>query len=241
MIERVDWPERELNIPFWIDMVEGFQGNFADVLHVDVFVDHDDAFCEHRLAQGPDRAHHLTRLPGVGFPNGDDHQVVKNAFDGKIDIDDLGDRELHQWQKDALDGLAHPSVFHRWFADNGGGVNGIPTVGDTRDMEDRILISQRVEAGVVAERSFCTQLVQMYVAFENYFCGRGYFQVDGFTLHQFNGFLPEKTSNNVFLDVGRSRDDGRKRQCRIGADCDRDFHLASGHAVVGQLGSAGRA
>ncbi len=204
-----------------------------DVLHVDVFVDHDDALGEHGLAERPDGVHHFARLAGIGLADGDDHQVVKDAFDGKIDVDNFGDGELHQRQENALDGFAHPGVFHGRLADDGGGVDRIFAMGDAGDVEDGIEIFERVEAGVIAERAFGAEFVEVDVAFEDDFGVGGDFEIDGFALHQLDRLLAQEAGDEIFLDIGRSGNDGGERDRGIGADGDGDFHFARGAVAFG--------
>ena len=82
---------------------------------------------------------------------------MKDTLGRQIDVDDLRDGELHQRQKDALDGLDHPRIFHRRLADDGGRVDGIPAVRDAGDVEDGVFVFHGVEAGLVAEGTFRAQ------------------------------------------------------------------------------------
>src|SRR5579863_4230842 len=49
VIERIDRPQHELNIPLRIDVVQRLPRHLADVLHIHFLVHHHDAFAEHRL------------------------------------------------------------------------------------------------------------------------------------------------------------------------------------------------
>ena len=69
-----------------------------------------------------------------------------------------GEGELHQGEEDALDGFAHPGVFHGRLADDGGGVDGVDAVGDAGEVEDGVVVLHGVEAGVVAEGAFGAEL-----------------------------------------------------------------------------------
>src|SRR5207248_4093601 len=108
---------------------------------------------------------------------GDQHQVVKNPLHRQVDIHQLGDGDAHQRQKNALHRFAHPAVLHGRLAHDGGGVNGIAAMGDAGEVKYRILIGQRIKSGVVAERAFAAQLVELDVAFEDDFCVGGDFEV----------------------------------------------------------------
>jgi len=107
-------------------------------------------------------------------------------------------------------------------------------------VEDRIKIFERVEAGVVAEGALGAEFVEVNVALENDFGGGGNFEIDGLALHQFDWLLAEEASDEIFLDVGRRRDDGGESDGGVGADSDGDFHFAGG-SVVGKDGAAGGA
>ena len=78
----------------------------------------------------------------VRLADGDDHQVVKHAFNRQVHIHDFRQREPHQRQEDALHGLAHPCVFHGRLADYGGGIDRVLAMGDARNVKDRVLIFQ---------------------------------------------------------------------------------------------------
>ena len=123
VIERIDRPQRELDIALRIDVIQNFQSHVAKILHVHIFIHHDNALREHRLPQRPDRAHHLARLPRIRLANRNDHQVMKDAFHGKIDVDQFRNREPHQRQEYSLDGFAHVGILHGRFAYDGGRVN----------------------------------------------------------------------------------------------------------------------
>src|ERR1039457_1122786 len=241
MVERVHRAERELNVALGIDVVEDFEGDIGDILYVHVFVHHHDALGEHRLAQRPDGVHHLTSLSWVRLLDGDDHQIVEDAFDGQVDVDEFGNGQFHQRQKDALDRLTHVGVFLRGLADDCGRVDWIFAVRDAGDVEDGIKIFERVEAGVVAEWALAAKFVEIHVAFEDDFAGCGDFQVDGFTFHQIDGGSAEEAGDQVFLNLGRRRNDRGKRHGRFGADGDGDFHLAAWTVAFGKNAAAGAA
>ena len=207
------------------------QGDFGEVLHVAVFVDDDDALGEHGLAHGPDAVHDFARVAGVALADGDDHQVVEDGLDGQIDVDDLGEGELHERQEDALDGLAHPGVFHGRLADDGGGVDGVFAVGDAGDVEDGVVLGHGVEAGVVAEGAFGAELVEFDVAFEDDFGVGGDFEVDGFALDQLDGLLAQEAGDEELFDFGRRGDDGGEGGGGIGADGYGDLHAVFADCV----------
>ena len=240
MVEGIDGAHGELDVALGIDVIQDFQGDVGDILNVDVFVYYDDAFGKHGLAQRPDRIHDFAGLSGIGFADGDEHQVVKDAFDGKIDVDEFGNRELHQGQENALDGLAHPSIFLRRLADHGGRVNRILPVSDAGDVEDGIFVFERVEAGVISEGALGAEFIEVDVAFKDDFGVGGNFKIDGLALYEFDGLLTEESGDDVFLDIGRGWDDGGEGQGRVGADGNGDLHLAGGAIALRLDGTSGR-
>jgi hypothetical protein len=56
-------------------------------------------------------------------------------------------------------------------------------VRDALNVEDRVEIFERVEAGVVSERAFGAEFVEIDVAFEDDLAGCGDFEVDGFAFY----------------------------------------------------------
>src|ERR1017187_1065346 len=232
MVERIDWPQRELDVALGIDMVQHFQADVGNILHVHVFVYYDDAFSKHRLPQRPDGVHHLARLSGIGLANGNDHQVMEHAFDGQVDVHQFRNGQLHQRQENALDRLAHPSVFLRRLADDGRRIDRIFSVGHAGDVKHRILVFKRVEAGVVAEGPFGAEFVEIDVAFEDDLGSGRNFEVNRLAFHQLDRLLPQESGDDVLLNVGRRGDDGGKRERRFGADGYGHVHPA-GRAIAG--------
>src|ERR1043165_4396605 len=149
-------------------MVKHFERDFTDVLHVYVLVDHDDALGEHGLTHRPDSVHDFARLPGIRLADRDQHKVVKHAFNRKVDVDKLRNGESHQRQENSLDRFAHPAVFHRRLAHDGGRIDRSLAVSNAGKMKHRIKIFERVETGVIAKRTFAAQFVEMNVALKHY-------------------------------------------------------------------------
>jgi hypothetical protein len=158
VIERIDGAEHELNVALGVDIVERLPRDFAVILHIHVFVDDDDHLGEHRLAGAPDRVHHLSSVTRVALTDGDQDQVVEDAFWRHGDVADFGELQAHEREEDALDGLAHVIVLHGRRTDDGGGVNRIFALCDAGDVKHRVIIGERVKSGVVAEGTFGAQL-----------------------------------------------------------------------------------
>jgi hypothetical protein len=149
---------------------------------------------------------------------------MEDAFGRQVDVDDLRDGHLHHRQEDALDGLAHPGVFHRRLADDGGGVDGVFAMGDAGDVEDRILVLHGVEAGVVAEGAFGAQLAEFDVAFEDDLGVGRDFEIDGFALHDLDRLAAQEAGDQILLDIRRRGNDGGECRGRVGADGYGDLH-----------------
>jgi len=64
-------------------------------------------------------------------------------------------------------------------------------VGDAGEVEDRVVVGEGVEAGVVAEGAFAAEFAEFDVALEDDFGVGGDFEVDGFALDDFDG-LPRR-------------------------------------------------
>ena len=93
-------------------------------------------------------------------------------------------------------------------------------------MKDGIKIFERVEAGVIAERTFGAQFIEIDIALEHDLARGGNFEIDGLALHQIDRRSAQESGDQVFLNLGRRRNDRRKSYGRIGADGDRNLHLS---------------
>ena len=91
------------------------------------------------------------------------------------------------------------------------------------EVEDRVLVGEGVEAGVVFEGAFVAEFAELDVAFQNNFGVGGHLEIDGFALDDFDGGAAQKTCNQILLDLGRGGDNGGKGGGRIGADGDGDL------------------
>src|SRR5579864_2011862 len=166
---------------------------------------------------------------------------MEYALERKVYIDELGDGELHERKENALDGLAHPAVLHRRLAHDGGGIDGFFAMRNAGDVEDGVEIVQRIETGVVAERAFGAELVEVDVAFENDFSVGWDFEIDRLALDEFDGLLAEEAGDQEFFNVGRGGDNGAEGERGIGTNGDGNVHFAGGHGLVGELGATRRA
>ena len=113
----------------------------------------------------------------------------------QIHVDDLRKGDAQQRQKQSFRGFTEIGIFHRRAADDGGWINWIFLVGDAGHMKNRIVVGQRIKAGMIAERPFTPErLRRIDIAFDDDVRVRRHFDVDGNALDQFDAFLAQKTS-----------------------------------------------
>jgi hypothetical protein len=84
------------------------------------------------------------------------------------------------------------------------------------------------------------KFVEIHIAFEHDFAGRGNFQVNRFTFHEFDRRSAQEAGDQIFLDLRGRGNNGRKRHCGFGADRDGNFHFAGRPAAFGDHRSARR-
>src|SRR6185369_11078981 len=123
-------------------------------------------------------------------------------------------------------GQAHVGVLLRRTADNGAGVDGILAVRNALDVEDRVEVFERIEAGVVAEWALGSKLVELDIALKNDFGSGRHFEVDSLALDEFDGFAAQETGDHELFNFGRRRDDAGEHECWISPDSYGDFHTA---------------
>ena len=153
-------------------------------------------------------------MAGVGFADGDEYQIVEHALRGHADISHFGELEAHEGEEDALDGFAHVEVFHGRGANDGRRVDGGFAMRHAGDVEDRVVVIEGVEAGMVAEGTFVAEFAEFDVAFEDVFGVGGDFEVHGFALDHFDGLGAEEAGEHHFVEVGRGEGGWRSTWCR---------------------------
>src|SRR5579862_108426 len=203
MFELVHRPQGELNVALGVDMVQGLPSHFAQVVDVNVVIHHYNAFGKHGARQSPNRVHHLAGVPGETFANGDNHQVVKDAFGGYVDVHHFRHLLTHKGQEYTLDGVPDPIIFHGRRAHDGGNINRIAAARDAFDVEGGKLVFQRVIAGVIAKRPFDSNVIQIDITFEDELGVGRDFQIDRLALHQFDRLMPQETGKQEFVQIFR--------------------------------------
>ncbi|OPZ81423.1 MAG: hypothetical protein BWY76_03038 [bacterium ADurb.Bin429] len=168
--------------------------------------------------------HHLARMAGKLFFDGDDGQVVKDAGDGQVQVHDLRQHHLHQRQEEALGDFAQVTILHRRPADDSGGVDGIFPMRDGGDMEDGVVVRQRVVSGVVAERSFPAALAGVHVALDDEISVGGHLQVVRQALHHLHRLAAQEAGEDHLVNAFRQRRGGSVGDGRVAAHRHRYRH-----------------
>lgn len=101
VIEGVGGVAGQQGVAFGVGVGAHAKQDVAGVVDVAVCVDDDDVFCEHHLTHSPEAVHDFEGLPRVLFPDGDEDEVVEDAFGGKCDVDNLGEVHLKHGEEDA--------------------------------------------------------------------------------------------------------------------------------------------
>ena len=232
MVEHVQRPVRDHHVPPPVDVVEHPPRHLGVVMHVHVRIHYHDALAELHLTRSPQGMHHFARVQRIALVHGHQGAVVEPAFFGEVEVDQLWEGEPHQRQEDALGGLAQIGVFHGSLPHDGGGVDGITTVRERRQMEHRIPVGQGVVAGVVAERPFGPGLVELHVPLEHELRMSRHLQVDRVAPHQLHCLAPQETGEEHLVDRPRQRRRGGVGQSGVGADGHRHFHAPRRAGVV---------
>ena len=95
---------------------------------------------------------------------------------------------------------------------------------DAGDVEHRIIVFERIEAGMVAERSFAAQLAQFDIAFEHDLGIGGNFQIRSLALHHLDRLAAQEAGDHHLIQIGRQRQNRGIHGGRIGADGHGDIH-----------------
>src|ERR687891_1493520 len=101
--------------------------------------------------------HDFTGMGRVFFFDRDNRQVVEYAMDRQIHIDDFRQSYAEQWKKQSFRRFAEVSIFHGRTSDDGRRINWIISMSDAGHMKNRIIVSERVESCVVAERPLAAE------------------------------------------------------------------------------------
>ena len=149
---------------------------------------------------------------------------MKDAELREVEVDHFGQDHLDHRQEDALGGFAQVRVFHGRRADDDRLVNRIAPVRDRGDVQHRVLVGQRVVAGVIAERPFGAHIIRVHVAFDDELGRGGDFQVDGLAFDHFDALAADETGKEHLVDLRRQRRGRGVGQLRRRADGNGDFH-----------------
>src|SRR6266540_4099483 len=152
---------------------------------------------------------------------------MKYAVDRQIHIDDFRQSYTQQWEEQSFSCFTEVAIFHGWPPDDGGRINGIISMSDAGHMKNRIIVGERVKAGVVAKRTLPTKLLGgSDVALDDDIrIGRD-LDIDRDAFYQFNAFLAQKTGEQDFIDLIGQRRSGGINHRRVAAQASRELKPA---------------
>ena len=119
-----------------------------------IFIDENRMFDKTHLPHTPECVHKLFGMSGIKRFHFGNNQVVKNAVFRHDIVDKIGSSCFQKRQKNTLCRPPHIFVFQRRFPDHCRQIDRLFFTADTRHIEYRILLFQRIVSGVVAKRSF---------------------------------------------------------------------------------------
>jgi hypothetical protein len=232
MVQDVEGTIDDGDVPFPVDIVEHPPRHLSIVMHVHLAIDHYDALAELHLARPPQGVHDLAGLHRIALLDRYQHTVVEAALLGQVHVHHLGQSEAEEGQEQAFCGLAQMRVLHGSLPHDGGGIDGVPPVGDGGHVEHRIVVCQRVVAGVVTERSFPSPLFQVKVALEDDLGMSRNLEVDRLGLDHLHRPTPQEPGEGHLVDHGGERGGGGVGESGIGPDGDCRLHAAARLPVV---------
>lgn len=203
VVELVDRATGVESIAAGIAVGTDSEEHFSEVLYVGIFIEDEYELRETKAAEAPYRVHNFIGMTGIFLFDFDERHVVEGGFDREVHVHDFGDGELDHGKEDALDGFAHPSVFHGWLPDDGGRIDRALAHGDRCYVEDGELSGEAVVAGVVAEGAFELAFAGVDVAFDDEFAIGGNADIDGFSFDHLDSFAAEESGEHHFVDSGR--------------------------------------
>src|SRR5690606_1715013 len=92
---------------------------------------------------------------------------MEDAGGGHVQIDDLGQLALNDRQEQLLDRHAQIKIPHRWTSNDGRNVNWIAPMRYRLQVKHGVLIRQRIESGMIAERPFQASLAGLDISLKH--------------------------------------------------------------------------
>ena len=138
-------------------------------------------------------------------------------------IDDLGKRLAEHWKKNSFARQPEVIVLHRRRTDDRCQVRRVLSMREAGQVENRIVVGLRVEAGVVAERTFAASLARLDVAFEHDVRARRDFEVDADAFDDLDPPPREKAAEQQFVEALRHRRGCAVGEHWLGAERDRNL------------------
>ena len=240
VVEHVDRAVGQDQVAPHVDVGEGAPGRLADVLHVHVLVEDHQRLGLGHLAGAPQAVDHLLGLARVLLLDGDQAEVVEDPLHRHAVVDDLRGDHLQERQEEPLGRLAEPLVLDRRRPDHGGRVDGVLPVGDGHHVEGRVVVGQRVEAGVVAEGPLAHQRRRGVhePLDDDVGVGRD-LEAGGHALHHPDPLAAQEAGEEVLVDVGRQRRRGAVGEGRVAAQRDGHRHPLAAPLVLAVVGGGG--
>ena len=127
-------------------------------------------------------------------------------------VDDLRDHPSDQRKEEAFDRLSEEAVLHRRPAHDRRQIDRLAAAGHRCHVEDRKVVVQRVEAGVVSERAFEPALAREDVALENDFRLRRHRHVDRLRVDERYAFTAHEPREQELRDSRGQRRDPREHR-----------------------------
>ena len=160
MVEHVDGAHAEAHVALGVDIVESDPPGLPGIADVGVGIEDDDHLGQRHETLAPHAIHYFPSLAGVLLVDADEDQVVEDPLRRHVVVDDLRQGHAEQRQEDPLGGVTEMVVLHRRPADDRGRIDGALSVGDRLHVDARVVVGQRVEAGVISERTFQHQVLR---------------------------------------------------------------------------------
>src|SRR5208283_2717196 len=172
----------------------------------------------HHLSLAPEAVYYFLCMSGIALLDRNQCSIMKNSLHGKVNINNFREIELDKRQKDAFRCLAHITVFHRGLPNYRGRVHQILSVSNTGHMEYRIVISSRVETGMVAEGSFEACFSGLKVTLQHQFTVGRHLDIGSNAFYHLYRLSAQKAGKKHLINRFRERCARCIYNCRVAAD-----------------------
>src|SRR5919112_3356807 len=168
VVEHVNRSREHPYVPLRVNVVQRYPPGLARVFYVYVRVEDHDHLRQGHEPQAQHSGADLHGMSRVLLVDRDEDQIMEYALRRHVVVDDLGQHQARERQEDPLCRVPEPRVLHRRAAHDGGGVDGVAAHCHRGNVHRRVVVGERVEAGVVPERTFKRQwLLRVGVALDD--------------------------------------------------------------------------